>query len=169
MRRQWYLQQQQQAILNAQASGQAVRQNAGLGRGLVIPGGPNARPMPIRPNTGTTPVAGSLPIRLPNGTIATPEQVQQLIQARQMALASQGGSVPQTTQQLQRMVQARATQQAQLTAQQVAAGGQAAAQNTTGEFMPFNAQQNGATTQGMRLFFTKTNNSLGTSRESRPE
>lgn len=77
VRRQWYL--QQQALINAQAGGQALRQGVGTGRGLVIPGGPNARPMPIRPNTGPNQVPGGAPLRLPNGNIATPEQVQQLL------------------------------------------------------------------------------------------
>jgi hypothetical protein len=82
-RRTWYL--QQQALLNAQAGGQALRQGAGLGRGLVIPGGPNGRPMPIRPNTGPNPVPGGTPLRLPNGAIATTEQVQQMLKVTYLA------------------------------------------------------------------------------------
>src|SRR5204863_6598875 len=107
VRRQWFAQQQQNALLNSQA----MRQNP---RGLLIPG---ARPMPIRPNTAANPVAGSVPVRIPNGVPATAEQLQQMLKARQLAMAanSHNGTNAPTPQQLQRF---RALQQAQLNAVQ---------------------------------------------------
>ena len=154
VRRQWLIQQQQQqqVLLN----NQAIRQNPALGRGLVIPGGPNGRPMPIRPNTGTNPIAGSVPVRLPNGVTATPEQIQQMIKARQLAMAanSQNGNIAQTPQQLQRL---RALQQqAQLNAAQSA--GQTATANGVADYIPFIAQQtNGATAQGIHPSILRVN------------
>lgn len=147
IRRQW-LAQQQAVYLNAQTS-QAIRSNPGLGRGLVIPGGPNGRPMPIQPNTVRHMVPGS--VRLPNGATATPEQVQQIIKARQIAMvAQQGGqnAVVQTPQQIQRL---RALQQqAQFNAAQAAqaqAVGQASPAGTNAnpvtDYMPFITQTNG--------------------------
>jgi hypothetical protein len=146
LRRQWYLQQQQAQMLNAQANAQGIRPNPGLGRGLVIPGGPNGRPMPIRPNTGTNPISGSLPLRLPNGATATPEQMQQLLQARQQALANQNANVAQTPQQMQRLAQARALQQAQLSAAQAAAG-QTTTTTSGTDYIPFIAQTTAGSTQ----------------------
>lgn len=150
LRRQW-LAHQQQALLNAQG----LRQNPGIGRGLVIPGAPNGRPMPIRPNTGSNPVVGSVPVRLPNGVTATPEQVQQLLKARQMVIAanSQNGTVAQTQQQMQRLralqqqalQQQALQQQAQLNA--VHSAGQSASGNPAGDYIPFIAQPNGAAAQ----------------------
>jgi hypothetical protein len=134
VRRQWFAQ-QQNAVLN----GQAIRQNPGLGRGLVIPG---ARPMPIRPNNGTNPVPGNVPVRLPNGVTATPEQVQQMIKARQLALAANGqnGANAATQQQIQRL---RALQQAAQNA-----GGQNPA-NGVADYIPFIASTNGTIPQGI--------------------
>ena len=142
VRRQWFAQQQQNALLN----GQAIRQNPGLGRGLVIPG---ARPMPIRPNNGANAVAGNVPVRLPNGVTATQEQVQQMIKARQLAMAvsGQNGTNAPTQQQMQRL---RALQQqAQLNAAQNA-GGQNPT-NATGvvDYMPFISSTNGTASQGI--------------------
>ena len=141
VRRQWFAQQQQNALLN----GQAIRQNPGLGRGLVIPG---ARPMPIRPNTGTNPVAGNVPVRLPNGVTPTPEQLQQMIKARQLALAanSQSGTNTPSLQQMQRL---RALQQAQLNAAQNAGGQNPANANGVADYIPFIASTNGATPQSI--------------------
>ena len=136
--------------MNAQGGGQGLRQNPGLGRGLVIPGGPNARPMPIRPNTGPNAMPG--PLRLPNGVTATPEQMQQIFKARQLAALQQAAGVqngvPQTPQQMQRFRALQQAQQAQLNA--VA---QNAVQNNVAngvaDYIPFNiAQANGAAVQG---------------------
>ena len=149
IRRHWFAQ-QQQALLNAQAAGQALRQNPGLGRGLVIPGAPNGRPMPIRPNTGSSPASGGVPVRLPSGVAATPEQVQQILKARQLALAASGQNtnVPQTPQQLQRL---RALQQqAQLNAAQTAAG-QNVTTNPVADYIPFMAQANGTAGQSITV------------------
>ena len=148
MRRQW-IAQQQAVYLNAQAN-QAIRSNPGFGRGLVIPGGPNGRQMPIQPNTVRHMVSG--PVRLPNGATATPEQVQQIIKARQIAMAAQQGGqngVAQNPQQIQRL---RALQQqAQFNAAQAAQAAQAAGQtspagtnaNPVTDYIPFITQTNG--------------------------
>lgn len=145
VRRQWYA--QQQALL-AQANSQGLRQNPGLGRGLLIPGGPNGRQMPIRPNTGTNPIAGAGPMRLPNGASATPEQVQQLIKARQqLALANAPNGANQM-----RLHQVRQMQQAQLNAAQSA--GQTGT-NAVGDYIPFVAQANGAAAQCIKSSRTK--------------
>jgi hypothetical protein len=147
LRRQWALHQQQQQLL-AQANSQGLRQGApGVGRGLLIPGGPNGRPMPIRPNTGT-PIPGTLPLRLPGA--ATPEQMQQMLAVRQQqAMGNQGPGVAQSPQQIQqRMAQARAlqaAQAAQLSAAQAA--GQAPA-NAGPDYIPFIGQTNAGATQG---------------------
>ena len=152
MRRQWLAQQQQAAFLNAQA-GQAIRQNPGLGRGLVIPGGPTGRPMPIRPNTGTS-IPG--PVRLPSGAAATPEQMAQMIKMRQLALATQQGGqngVAPTPQQLQRLRVLQ--QQAQVNAAQAAAGQNATSNanaNAIQDYMPFMAQANGTTAAQGKIF-----------------
>jgi hypothetical protein len=151
VRRQWYA--QQQALLNAQSGGQGLRQGLGMGRGLVIPGGPNGRPMPIRPNTGPGQIPGNTPVRLSNGAIATQEQVQQMLKVRQLALAnSQNGNQQQQQQQQQqiRLAQARAMQQAQLNAAQNGAQN-TATPNTVTDYIPFMAQSNGATPQGMTV------------------
>jgi hypothetical protein len=139
VRRQWIAQQQQNALLN----GQAIRQNPGFGRGLVIP----ARPMPIRPNTGTNPVAGNVPVRLPNGVTATPEQLQQMLKARQLAMAANGqnGTNTPTLQQMQRL---RALQQAQLNAAQNAGVQNPGNPNGVAEYIPF-ISANGTTPQGI--------------------
>jgi hypothetical protein len=149
VRRQWYAQ-QQQALLNAQAGGQGLRQGPGMGRGLVIPGAPNGRPMPIRPNTGPGQILGNTPVRLRDGSIATQEQVQQMLKVRQLALANSQNGTPQQQQQQQqiRLAQARAMQQAQLNAAQNGAQN-AATPNTVTDYIPFMAQSNGATPQGM--------------------
>jgi hypothetical protein len=133
VRRQWFMQQQQQALLNSQA----IRQNPGLGRGLVIPGGPNGRQMPIRPSTGPSPVAGNAPVRLPNGVTTTPEQLQQIFKARQL----QNGQTPQQLQRIRAL-----QQQAQLNAAQSA--GQTTTANGVADYMPFMASANGANPQG---------------------
>jgi hypothetical protein len=156
LRRQWYLQQQQ--LINAQAAG--IRPNPGLGRGLVIPpgpngGGPNGRPMAIRPNTGTNALQGNAPLRLSNGVTATPEQLQQLINAR---LASQNANNPQTPQQMQRMAQARALQAAHASAQ--AAGANGASGNSGTEFLPFTVQTNAGVTQSMTSYSNANSSSI---------
>jgi hypothetical protein len=144
-RRQWFAQQQQAAMLNSQA----IRQNPALGRGLMIPGAPNGRPMAIRPNTASSPVAGAtgLPVRLQNGVTATPEQLQQIIKARQLAMATNGQNGTagaQTPQQIQRL---RALhQQAQLNAAQSAAAGQNANANGVADYNPFISSTTGAPT-----------------------
>ena len=150
VRRQWYA--QQQALL-AQVNAQGLRQNPGLGRGLVIPGGPNGRQMPIRPNTGTNPIPPTGPVRLPNGATATPEQVQQIMKARQqLALANRQNGANQL-----QLHQAR-LQQAQLNAAQAA--GQPAS-NAVSDYIPFVAQTNGTTGQGMMsVFKTLTSSSI---------
>lgn len=149
LRRHLIAQQQQAALLNAQAGAQGLRQNPGLGRGLVIPGGPNARPMPIRPNTGPNSMPG--PLRLPNGVTATPEQMQQIFKARQLAALQQasGGQngVPQTPQQIQRLRALQQAQQAQLNAAAQNAGQNSTA-NGVADYIPFIAQANGAAAQG---------------------
>jgi hypothetical protein len=150
LRRHLLAQQQQAAIMNAQAGGQGLRQNPGLGRGLVIPGGPNARPMPIRPNTGPNAIQG--PLRLPNGTTATPEQMQQIFKARQLASLQQAtgvqNGVPQNPQQLQRFRALQQAQQAQLNAAVQNAGQNNGANGVT-DYIPFIAQANGAAVQGI--------------------
>lgn len=147
VRRQWFAQQQQQALLNSQA----IRQNPGLGRGLVIPGGPNGRQMPIRPSTGPNPVAGNVPVRLPNGVTTTPEQIQQMLKARQLAMAATSPN-GQTPQQLQRI---RALQQqAQLNAAQSA--GQTTTANGVADYMPFMASTNGANPQGTSISIVRS-------------
>ena len=145
LKRQWLAAQQQQAVL-AQSGGQAIRANQSLGRGLVIPGAPNTRPMPIRPNTGNS---VPLSLRLPNGAAATAEQVQHIMK-RQLAMAN-GQNVP-SQQQMQRL---RALhQQAQLNAAQqavaaAAIGGQNATTSTVvTDYIPFVAQTNGQGGQG---------------------
>jgi len=147
VRRQWVA--QQQAILNAQASGQALRANPGLGRGLLIPGGPNARQLPIRPNAGANPVPGAPP--RPN-----PEQMQKILQAqaRQMTLVNQTGpGATATSSHIQRMVQARALQQAAQQAQQHLAQLNAPQGNVVaaGDYVPFPTQSNGTPGQGTSL------------------
>ena len=139
VRRQW-IAQQQNALLN----GQAIRQNPGLGRGLVIPG---PRPMPIRPNTGTNPVSGNVPVRLSNGVTATPEQLQQMLKARQLAMAANGqnGTNAPTIQQIQRL---RALQQAQLNAAQNAGIQNPGNANGVADYIPF-ISTNGTTPQGI--------------------
>lgn len=149
-----HLMAQQAAILTAQANanGQAIRANPGLGRGLVIPGGPNARPMPIRPNNPglgqlSNAMANGVPIRLPDGTTAMPEQVQRIIRARQqMALASAAGGnlVPQTPQQMQRF---------RLLQQQVHLSQAQAGQNANANAATFAA--NGVAGQGILEFSPK--------------
>jgi hypothetical protein len=145
VRRQWVA--QQQAILNAQANGQALRANPGLGRGLIIPGGPNARQLPIRPNAGANPVAGAQ-------ARPTPEQVQKILQARQLALAAgqAGPNAAATSVQIQRLAQARAMQQAAQQAQQQAQlnAAQGNNANPVGDFIPFSAQANGTAVQRKR-------------------
>lgn len=146
--------QQQAVLLNAHAGAQGLRQNPGLGRGLVIPGGPNARPMPIRPNTGPNPMPG--PIRFPNGVTATPEQMQ-IFKARQLAALQQAAGVqngvPQTPQQMQRLRALQQVQQAQLNAAAQNAAAQNAGQTNTAngvaDYIPFIAQANGAAAQGI--------------------
>jgi hypothetical protein len=160
LRRQWYVQQQQQ-LLNAQAGG--IRPNPGLGRGLLIPGGPNGRPMPIRPNTGNNLLQGNVPLRLPNGVTATPEQVQQLFAARQQAIANQTANNPQLPQQMQRMAQVRALQAAHASAQAAGANGTNA--NSVTEFLPFSVQTNGGAGPSM-ISSNGTNSSSITSRKS---
>jgi len=148
IRRQWLA--QQQAILNAQANGQGLRANPGLGRGLVIPGAPNARQMPIRPNTGTNPIASGVQARLP------PEQVQKILQARQIMAAGQAGQNA-TTAHIQRLAQARALQQAAQQAQQQAQLNAAQGNNTsnTGEYIPFTTPANGVAAQRKVSCLTK--------------
>jgi hypothetical protein len=149
IQRKWMAAQQQQALL-AQAGGQAIRQNPTIGRGLVIPGGPNGRPMPIRPNNGTAPIAGALPLRLP-GT-PTPEQIQQLMR-RQLAIAAANGQQV-SQQQVQQRLRAL-HQQAQVNAaQQVAAAGGVPAQNPTtnnpmADYIPFVPQAGAQSVQGI--------------------
>lgn len=147
VRRQWYA--QQQALLAANAQG--LRQNPGLGRGLVIPGGPNIRQMPIRPNTGANSIPPTGPMRLPNGTTATPEQVQQIIKARQqLALANRQNSAGNPIlQQHQAQVQAQVRlQQAQLNAAAAQSAGQTPT-NGGSDYIPFAAQTNGTNGQGI--------------------
>ena len=147
VRRQWFAQQQQAAMLNSQA----IRQNPGLGRGLVIPGGPNGRQMPIRPSTGPSPVAGNTPVRLPNGVTTTPEHLQQILKARQLAMAANNQN-GQTPQQLQRM---RALQQqAQLNAAQ--STGQISTTNGVADYLPFMGSTNGVT-QGTSISTHRAN------------
>ena len=142
VRRQWYV--QQQALL-AQANAQGLRQNPGLGRGLVIPGGPNGRQMPIRPNTGTNPIPPTGAVRLMNGATATPEQMQQIMKARQqLALANRQNGATQIQLQQARL------QQAQLNAAQSA--GQTAT-NAVSDYIPFVAQTNGTPGQGIVSVF----------------
>ena len=149
VRRQWYA--QQQALLAANAQG--LRQNPGLGRGLVIPGGPNGRQMPIRPNTATNPIPATGQVRLPNGTTATPEQVQQIMKARQhLALANrQNAANPILQHQAQVQAQAR-LQQAQLNAAAAQSAGQTST-NAGSDYIPFVAQTNGTTGQGIISVF----------------
>jgi hypothetical protein len=163
LRRHWVAQQQQQQAAILQ--GQALRQNPGMGRGLVIPGGPNARALPIRPNTGTpTPAnpaaavaaaaaaagGGPVPMRLPPGAPpTTAEQLQAMLNKRNQqiaALQAAGGRMPQTPQQLQQL-QARMAMQAAQAAQ--AAGANPAGANGVPEYIPFIAQQNGVPNQGI--------------------
>jgi hypothetical protein len=137
VRRRWF---EQQALLNAQVNGQGLRAPA-LGRGLVIPGA-NGRPLPIRPNNGGNPAApGVLPTRIPNGA-PTPEQMQSLFKARQLALASSQNPAA------MRFAQARAYQQVQAAqAQQQLNAVQSANANQSGEFIPFPNQSNGSNPQ----------------------
>jgi len=143
IRRQWYA--QQQVLLSAQANSQGLRAPGLPGRGLVIPGGPNGRPLPIRPNTGATTGSGALPVRLGNGVTPSPEQMQQILKARQqLALAAQ---VQNGSAHMQRLSQARALQ-VQVQAQQQVQAQLNAAQGTNGnpnaEFVPFPGQNNGS-------------------------
>jgi len=168
LRRQWAAQQQQQQA--ALLQGQALRQITGLGRGSVmIPGGPNARPMPIRPNAGTptpanpaavaaaTAVGGLVPVRLP--AQSTQEQLQAILKQRNQLAALQvtaGARIPQTPQQIQQlraMAAAHQAQAAQAQAQAQAAGANPAGANGIPEYIPFIAQTNGAPSQGTSLFF----------------
>ena len=164
LRRQWAAQQQQQQA--ALLQGQALRQITGLGRGSVmIPGGPNARPMPIRPNAGTptpsNPAAvaaaaaggGPVPVRLPPQT--TQEQLQAILKQRNQLAALQataGARIPQTPQQIQQLRAMAAAHQAQAQAQAQAAGANPAGANGVPEYIPFIAQTNGAPSQGTSLF-----------------
>jgi len=164
LRRQWAVQQQQQQA--ALLQGQALRQIPGLGRGsVVIPGGPNSRPMPIRPNAGTpTPVnptavaaatvgGGPVPVRIPPQT--TQEQLQAILKQRNQFAAlhaTAGARIPQTPQQLQQMQQLRAMAAAQAQAQAQAAGANPAGANGVPEYIPFITQTNGAPNQGGSLF-----------------
>jgi hypothetical protein len=172
LRRHWVAQQQQQQAAILQ--GQALRQNPGMGRGLVIPGGPNARALPIRPNTGTpTPAnpaaavaaaaaaaagGGPVPMRLPPGAQpTTAEQLQAMLNKRNQqiaALQAAGGRIPQTPQQLQQL-QARMAMQAAQAAQ--AAGANPAGANGVPEYIPFIAQQNGVPNQGIPTSVLLTN------------
>ncbi len=81
-------------------------------------------------------------MRLPNGATATQEQVQQLIKARQLALANAPNGANQM-----RLHQVRQMQQAQLNAAQSA--GQTGT-NAVGDYIPFVAQTNGTSAQGIR-------------------
>jgi hypothetical protein len=170
LRRHWVAQQQQQQAAILQ--GQALRQNPGLGRGLVIPGGPNARAMPIRPNTGTpTPsnpaaavaaaaaaaAGGPVPMRLPPGAQPSTADLQAMLNKRNQqiaALQAAGGRMPQTQQQLQQFQARMAMQAAQAQAQAQAAGANPAGANGVPEYIPFIAQQNGVPNQGIpaRIF-----------------
>lgn len=86
-------------------------------------------------------------MRLPNGATATPEQVQQLIKARQLALANAPNGANQM-----RLHQARQMQQAQLNAAQSA--GQTGV-NAVSDYIPFVGQTNGTAAQGIRSSRTK--------------
>jgi hypothetical protein len=149
IRRQWYA--QQQVLLSAQANTQGLRAPGLPGRGLVIPGGPNGRPLPIRPNTAAA--SGPLPVRLSNGATPSPEQMQQIIKARQMALAAQAGN---GNAHMQRLSQARALQhvqqqQAQAQAQLNAAQAQGTNANPNPDFGPFPGQNTGGNPQCMMI------------------
>jgi len=144
VRRRWL---EQQALMSAQANGQSLRAPL-VGRSLVIPGGPNGRPLPIRPNTGSNPAAsGAIPARLPNGTPTT-EQMQSILKARQLALASSPNPTAMRLAQVRAYQQAQAAQQAQQQQAQLNAA-QNTNSNQTTEFIPFPVQNNGPNLQCM--------------------
>ena len=109
----------------------------------MIPGGPNARQLPIRPNAGANAVGGG--VQRP-----TAEQMQKILQARQLALATgQAGPNAATTAHIQRLAQARAMQQAVQQAQQQAQLNAAHGSNSNpvADYIPFATQNNGTTAQ----------------------